>query len=156
MNEVLGKLLSYGFITGSVAFGTNRPDSDIDFVYAIDDSHYINEIIKDFPRTPSDYFAGYFINVNGEQINLIPVHPHEFLPWYLATKAIAETLKISGIVDPIKKYAVFQGIVCLFKGTVKECGSLSEYEKVKRDLIGPKPKDPIPDFLILPDSADSK
>ena len=132
---MLDKLLEIGFLTGSRAFGTARQDSDYDVVYSIEDSQKIGEIIKDTERTSSDYFAGYYINVDGIQINLIPVHPHEFLPWYLATKAMRETLKASGINDPIRKYAVFSGIVSLFKGTVAQSGNLEEYAKLKPDII---------------------
>jgi len=135
MSELVDRLLEYGFITGSQAFGTARENSDIDVVYSIQDAHHINEILGSIERNPSNYFAGYWVIDNGKPINLIPVHPHDFLPWYLATKAISATLKDSGIVDPIKKYAVFQGIVCLFRGTIAELGSIQHYDKLKEWII---------------------
>lgn len=151
MSELIEELLDYGFITGSTAFGTAKDTSDIDIVYSVDDTHHIAEIIKSYATTPSNYFAGYYIkDDDGKVINLIPVHPHDFLPWYLATKAITATLVASGIVDPIKKYAVFSGIVALFKGTVEARGTVAEYDKVKREIIGrPAPKIvyEMPDFL---------
>lgn len=137
MSELLDKLLEHGFITGSQAFGTAREDSDIDIVYSIQDTGYINAIIGDRERTPSDYFAGYLIDDDsGKSINLIPVHPHEFLPWFLATKAMAATLMESEIVDPIKKYSVFMGIVSLFKATVEERRTILEYNKLRDRLLG--------------------
>ena len=136
MSELLDRLLKHGFITGSQAFGTAREDSDIDIVYSIQDSAIINEIIGDRERTPSEYFAGYLVDDEGKSINLIPVHPHEFFPWFLATKAMTATLKDSEIVDPIKKYSVFMGIVCLFKATVAERGNLNEYDKLRDRILG--------------------
>jgi predicted nucleotidyltransferase len=131
---MLTKLLEIGFLTGSRAFGTSREDSDYDVVYSIEDSQKVADIIGDAERSPSGYFAGYFVKDGNKQINLIPVHTHEYLPWYLATKAMAVTLKQSGIVDPIRKYSVFMGIVSLFKGTVEQRGPLSAYASVKEEI----------------------
>jgi predicted nucleotidyltransferase len=142
MSKLIDSLLEVGFLTGSQAFGTAKEDSDIDIVFSIDDSQKINELISGRDRTQSDYFSGYYVlDDDFKQINLIPVHPHEFLPWYLATKSMTATLKDSGIVDPIKKYSVFMGIVCLFKGTVKELGTLNEYNKLKDRIMGRHPAD---------------
>ena len=132
--ELLDRLLAVGFLTGSRAFGTNREDSDYDVVYSIEDSSLVGDILGDAKRSPSDYFAGYFVKDGDKQINLIPVHPHEYLPWYLATKAMTSTLKQSGIIDPIRKYSVFMGIVSLFKGTVEQRGPLSAYASVKEEI----------------------
>lgn len=131
---MLDKLLEIGFLTGSQAFGTARENSDYDVVYSIEDSQEIGEIIKGLERKPSEYFSGYFVIDGDKQINLIPVHPHEYLPWFLATKAMTATLKQSGITDPIKKYSVFMGIVSLFKGTVEQHRRLSGYIELKERL----------------------
>lgn len=137
MSKLVDRLLEVGFLTGSQAFGTAKPDSDTDIVYSIQDSKKINEIIEGRDRTGSDYFTGFYVlDDDFKVINLIPVHPHEFLPWFLATKAIAATLKDSGIVDPIKKYAVFQGIVALFKGTVDELRNLNSYANLQNKIMG--------------------
>jgi hypothetical protein len=130
------ELLKTGFLTGSRAFGTNRDDSDYDIVYSVVDGAIIARLIEGRETTASDYFAGYYFrDDDSAQVNLIPVHPHEFLPWYLATRAMKETLKISGIDSPIKKYSVFMGIVSLYKGTVQEEGSVNNYNKVKADIL---------------------
>lgn len=135
MGNIVERLLDYGFITGSQAFGTAREDSDTDIVYPIYYSQQVAKIIEGHDIAKSDYFSGYYISVDGKQINLIPVHPHEFLPWYLATLAMRETLKISGIIDPIKKYAIFQGIVCLYKGMVEEKHDIKAYEIIAKTII---------------------
>jgi len=132
---MIDKLLSIGFLTGSRAFKTNRDDSDYDIVYSIVDSQKINEIIDGLEKVPSDYFAGYYVKNDNKTINLIPVHPHEYLPWYLATLAVKETLLLSGIKDPIKKYSVFMGIVSLFKGTVDQLQNLDAYNDVKKQIL---------------------
>ena len=135
---MLKELLKIGFLTGSRAFGTARDDSDYDVVYSIEDSGRVNDVIGDANRVPSDYFSGYCVSDGSKTINLIPVHPHEFLCWYLATKSMKATLKESGINDPIRKYAVFMGIVSLYKGTVEQRGTLSEYASLKQSIIDDK------------------
>jgi len=45
-----------------------------------------------------------------------------------------ETLVISEIGNPIGKYAVFSGIVSLFKGTVQQRQNIVEYGKVKKHI----------------------
>lgn len=132
---MINKLLEIGFLTGSRAFGTNREDSDYDIVYSIEDSVQISDIITGLEQVPSKYFSGYYVKHEEKQINLVPVHPHDFLPWYLATKAMEATLIQSEIVDPIKKYAVFMGIVSLYKGTVEQRRTLSEYKKIKEKIL---------------------
>lgn len=132
---ILDQLLKIGFLTGSRAFGTNNDDSDYDIVYSVEDGARVSDIIGSLEKIPSNYFAGYYIHDNGITINLIPVHPHEFLPWYLATKATKATLATSGITSPIKKYAVFSGMVALYKGTVEELRNLSAYIELKEKIL---------------------
>lgn len=130
LESIYAQLLAIGFLTGSRAFGTARNDSDYDIVFPVTERQRVNDIITGLDTTQSDYFAGFYINVDGKIINLIPVHPHEYLPWYLATKAMSSTLKDSGIVDPIKKYSVFMGIISFYKGTVDELGCISAYREM--------------------------
>lgn len=133
---LLEKLLQYGFVTGSQAFGTARPDSDIDVVFAIQDQHKIDEILAGYERENSLYFSGFYVNdEDGKQINLIPVHPHDFLPWYLATRAVSASLKDSEITDPIKKYSLFQCLVGIFRGLVEERGDLQNYNMLKEEIL---------------------
>ena len=135
-DNVYNKLKEFSFLTGSRAFGTERPDSDFDMVYSVTFSEEIAKIIDEFEKEQSGYFAGYCIKIGEEVINLIPVHPHEFLPWYLATKAIKETLRISGLQEePIKKYSVFMAIVSAFKGTVSQLRTVSEYQKQIKEIL---------------------
>lgn len=141
MADILDELLAIGFLTGSRAFGTAKLNSDWDVVYSVDDTKAIQNIIRGHTITPSNYFSGYTIDINSGRtdacnskiINLIPVVPHDFLPWYLATKAMKATLSLSGI-DKIQKYAVFQGMVAMFKGTVAQQGLAKGYIKTQRDI----------------------
>lgn len=149
---VLEKLLKIGFLTGSRAFGTNHDNSDYDIVYSVEDGPFISDAIGSLEKTPSNYFAGYYVNDGGKLINLIPVHPHEFLPWYLATQAMKATLKTSNITSAIKKYAVFSGMVALYKGTVEELRNLGAYIELKEKILaleGGKISMPKPDPEVL-------
>ena len=133
--EILDKLLTIGFLTGSRAFGTETEHSDYDIVYSVQDSLLVSDVIKDNTKTNSEYFSGYYITIEGTRINLIPVHPHAFFPWYLATIAMTSTYKISGIIDPIKKYAIFEGMVALYKGMVNELFTVDYYDILKEAIL---------------------
>lgn len=102
MKSVLDELLEVGFLTGSRAFGTNREDSDWDIIYPIYDSNLIKTIIGERGTHSSEYFAGYCIQDGIHNINLIPLHPHEIIPWILATLSLKSTLKLSGITNKIQ------------------------------------------------------
>lgn len=135
------QLLEIGFLTGSRAFGTSNEGSDYDICYPINKQCQIDEIIKELERTPSNYFAGYTVSSYEDgvymKLNLIPVHPHEYKCWYLATQAMKSTLKIASLErKPIKKYAVFMGIVSLFKGVLEERGCLSAYDEENNKYRG--------------------
>jgi len=128
------ELLKYGFLTGSRAFGTN---SDYDIVIPIYDLQDVKNILNDqnISTEQSNYFSGFKFSHEEKQINIIPVHPHEFLPWYLATKAMKASLKISGIKDRIKKHSIFMGIICLYKGMVEELKNIENYVVLNKSLI---------------------
>lgn len=136
LEELLEALLQYGFLTGSQAFDTATEESDWDIVYPVHFSQEIDKILAGYVKVDSDYFAGYVVRHGTHAVNLIPVHPHEFKPWYLATKAMRSTLKLSGLAkEPIKKYSVFMGIVSLFKGTVAQLGTLKDYDTQIQEII---------------------
>jgi hypothetical protein len=125
--QFLDELLTVGFLTGSRAFGTARENSDYDIMFSVRASDYVDGILEDLERTPSNYFSGYFVVVDDTQFNLIPVHPCELVPWLLATEALKATLAKSGLIATVKKHAIFMGIVSLFKGTLDELGSFEAY-----------------------------
>lgn len=126
---IINTLMDKTFLTGSRAFGTARPDSDYDLVVSIEHFQGIkNEIAEQVPAHaihPSSYFAGEVLwwcdghvmpNSLGElSINLIPVHPESFKPWYLATLAMAATCKEAGFTNAVHKYAAFEAMVAAFK-----------------------------------------
>jgi len=116
--ELLEQLLDVGFLTGSRAFGTARPNSDWDIVYSIKDTTKINRLLRGMERHPSAYFSGYFVDSGTGVLNMIPVHPMDYSPWYLATHAMQATLCHAKIKDPTDKYALFQGLVALYKATI--------------------------------------
>lgn len=135
-SEILRELLNIGFLTGSRAFGTATEKSDYDIFFSVTDWATIDRIIAGFDRTPSEYFTGFYIKVEDKTLNLIPLHPHEVLPWWLATKAMTATFINSGVVSPIKKYSIFMAIVCAFKGTVEEVITVDAYRLIWNKLRG--------------------
>jgi predicted nucleotidyltransferase len=117
MNDTLRALLNIGFLTGSRAYGTAELFSDWDIVISIERLSQIEPLLEGMERHPSDYSNGFKIRLPaGTVINIIPVHPHAYLPWFLATKAVMATLRDSHITNPIQKYALFELLVGAFKG----------------------------------------
>lgn len=134
-SDLIASLCKVGFLTGSRAYGTARKDSDWDIVYAVQDSEEIDGILEGLERVRSGYNDGFCVTVLGTKINLIPVHPHEFLPWYLTTKAMTATLKASGIKDPVKKYALFEIVTGAFRGLCDQLGSTQGYNEIKKKIV---------------------
>jgi predicted nucleotidyltransferase len=132
---VLKSLLEIGFLTGSQAFGTARIDSDYDIVYSVVDALKISIITGGYKSIQSDYNAGYTIQIEGKTINLIPVHPHEFLPWYLTTKAMKGMFEFYTFESKIKKYALFGVIKDALKGMVDELQTVDAYTDVNNYII---------------------
>ena len=110
---MIEKLLEYGFITGSRAFGTEEEDSDFDIVVDIRNMQDVQKIIGDSEKIESNYFSGFYIQDGERKINIIPVHPEEFEPWYLTTVAMKAIFSESNCLRE-QKYAMFQGIKSLF------------------------------------------
>jgi len=135
MNSLLEKLLRVGFLTGSRAFGGFTDESDWDIVHSIEDTALVASIIGNLPHEQSAYFSGYYIEYEGVKINIIPVHPHEFLPWYLATEAFKATWLKSRIPGAIKKYAAFGALINMFRGLVEERGGVDGYLEIKRAIV---------------------
>ncbi len=133
--EVIGKLLEFGFLTGSRAWGTNTTESDWDIAFSVGDTQLVDGLLPDENRTESEYFGGYYVAIGGVKINLIPLHPHAFLPWFLTTEAFKATFKLTSIKDPIKKYSLFEGMVAMFKATTSELGDLNTYHEQNQALL---------------------
>jgi predicted nucleotidyltransferase len=71
------------FITGSRRFGTNNKDSDLDVCVCIDSIDVIKSKISSYIE--SDYNRGIkFFDKFNLQINVIPLHPVDYVTWYHA------------------------------------------------------------------------
>lgn len=105
----MDELLELGFLTGSRAFGTEKEDSDFDIVISIKNMQKVLSIIEGKEITESNYFKGFYIDDNSKKINIIPVHPKEYIPWEMATVAVSAILKKAEFTQE-QKYALFQGI----------------------------------------------
>lgn len=136
-SKLLRDILDIGFLTGSRAFGTNRPNSDYDIIFSIDDTDKIESLISGHKRERSNYFTGFFIydcDLNNN-INLIPVHCHEYRAWVLATYSLKDTIKLSKIDNKIKIHSLFLALVSIFKGLIEEHKNIDKYKIENKDLI---------------------
>lgn len=146
--ELLTKLLEYGFITGSQAFGTADENSDWDFCFPIFYSAEIYNILDEFSWDSEDsslYFNGtkysqktkkigengYFI---ANQLNAIPVHYHSFKSWYLTTQ-IVPTVYRNVSMTKIQKHGIFESFMSQINGYSSELGGIEQYRKEIADII---------------------
>jgi hypothetical protein len=133
-SEILDMILDNGFLTGSRAFMTHNEDSDYDIVIPIFRKESLCKLLEGLDIIPSEYFSGFFVTPYEKTINIIPVHYLDYLPWYLTTKAFKTTWKRTGIQDPLKKYAVFQGTLALYKAVLPVM-PLHEFWKMERLIL---------------------
>ena len=132
---ILNTLLSIGFLSGSFAFNIATADSDYDICYDITRRDEIEEIIEPIinNKEESNYFSGYTVRENFIDINLIPLHPHEYSCWYLATKAMMAISQELPIYNKIHRDSIFQGMVQHFKGTIPILG---DYSTINKRIFG--------------------
>lgn len=124
------ELLEIGFLSGSRAYGTavdklRRVDemehntSDWDIVVSIKDIQKVDLILMGLPRKQSDYFNGFYVIVDNELLNIIPVHPSAYEDWYLTTKCMTTLLSEVELPKTIK-CSVFEGFKSLISLTREE------------------------------------
>jgi hypothetical protein len=111
--SIKDQLLEIGFLTGSRAYGTEKKDSDFDIVINIKDLQMAYHRIGDKEVKESEYFGGFYFSEGDDKINVIPVHPNEYEPWYFTTKAMTAILE-HAVCSQEEKYAMFSGIKALF------------------------------------------
>lgn len=134
--EICDSFFEFGYLTGSRAFGTNRLDSDYDFMFCVVDNQRVADMISGYSTVPSDYNSGFKIEVDNKTINFIPLHPHAMLPWMVATQALKSVIKdVPSMNDPLKKYCFFEAMVCSLRGLNIPQGDTKSYEKEWRDFM---------------------
>lgn len=77
------------FITGSVRFGTQKPNSDLDIAICINNAEHIKDKLEvTFKKKikPSDYNNGFKFEHEAHTINIVPLHPLDYVAWYHAAK----------------------------------------------------------------------
>ena len=126
-SEIRKELLKFCFLTGSKAFGTATEESDRDLCYSTTHSAKVGEILMGLHRHQSNYFGGFKVYVGGEELNLIPLHPHEFKCWWLATKAYTPIAHWCSSLPKHQRHAIFQGMVQSFKGILHHYSDLEMY-----------------------------
>lgn len=120
-------LLEWGFLTGGYGFKIFDSSSDIDIAFPIYNKSEILRLCDGFTQTPSEYFGGFYIVVDGEFINLIPLHPHAVMPWYLTTKAMRGIIHDISNKDKQFRHMIFESMVSLFKGVCNYQGTPQAY-----------------------------
>ena len=103
------------FVTGSVKFGCANRHNDLDIAIPI---KYKSNIFKP-EYSPSEYNAGFKFMHNDICINIIPLHPLDYVAWNHAAKIIS-TL---GIFKPTLMYKVGKYV------TQQDTSSLSKYKR---------------------------
>ncbi len=146
--EMLTKLLEYGFLTGSQAFGTADEHSDWDFCFPVFYSTEVYNILDEFSwdsEESSTYFNGikysqktkkmgsngYFIE---NQLNAIPVHYHAFKSWYLTTQIVPIVYRNVNLTK-IQKHGIFESFMAQINGYSSEQGDIEQYRREIADII---------------------
>jgi hypothetical protein len=141
VEQALTVLLQEGFLTGSRAFGTHSDKSDYDVAYSVSDSDKIKDWMTKHIIQSSEYFSGTKVQLmDGNEINLIPLHPHEFVPWIQATKAMKAIYKDyanfqgfgCGITKP-QVHSIFLGMVCQWKAVMPMRSDVKSYNHFNRE-----------------------
>jgi len=132
INEEISPLLGSidYFITGSRRFGTCKQESDIDVCILINKRQELFD--KAVEPKLSNYNNGFKTNVNGREVNIIPLHPLDFVAWFYAAKLMCETPNLSEKTRPqlhglhetyiglMKSH--FSGELVSFDNCLKICG----------------------------------
>jgi len=141
-------IFSVGFLTGSRVFGGATKESDWDIVVSIIHRQEAEEIIKSwsYNKKESNYFAGitYCVDLKPNdytlhKINLIFVHPHEFKAWYLATKALENTLPLVGTIFKKNRTSIFQTLMIQFRSILPELGDFKNYAEENKKCLPKAP-----------------
>lgn len=101
------------FITGSVIFGCATNNSDLDICIPI-----MNQIdIKN--AEDSNYNNGIKFMENGIVINLIRLHPVEYVVWHNAV-TMANSIKLFNNMDKRKRYSIYEMLRGIAKLSLNE------------------------------------
>ena len=87
------------FVTGSVAFGCAKKSSDLDIAFLDVDREKVLSNPRIQAIQPSKYNSGVKYLSGETTINLIFLHPTDFIAWYLATEQISEEVLNEEIPD---------------------------------------------------------
>lgn len=100
------------FITGSVCFGTQNNSSDLDVCVLINSRHLIYKTVNN--PVDSDYNNGFkFIN-DGREINIIPLHPLDFVAWFYASKLMNQ-MPLLGLKTKAEIHGLHETFIGLMK-----------------------------------------
>jgi len=129
------------FITGSVRFKADTKYSDLDVCIPIWELEnalkpYCTDSIKS-----SAYSNGKKVYVASEryELNIIPLHPREYVAWYRVAKMIEQYDILAGS-SKQTRIAVHETLLAMVKLTLTEGITSSNYEQFLEDIIVPKYK----------------
>lgn len=116
-----GACLEGAFLTGSRAFGTHSAPSDFDVCVDIGRFENIRSSLLRLGAdlTPSSYNAGVVAELYGVKINLIPLHPHDMVCWFLATEAVQRIVEIPAAHERLRSRSIKHGLFEVLRGVYK-------------------------------------
>lgn len=130
------------FLTGTRAFGNPSSASDWDVCVLVGDREHAKNHLRlyNLPEgisirdiEDSSYNNGFKgavldLNLTGPNIakvptvNVIPLHPHEMLCWYMTTNEITRLMQIPGTKDRLRnrelRHGLFESLCALYKMTI--------------------------------------
>lgn len=161
-SQGLVELLTLGIPTGSRVVGGFSEESDWDIVIPVTSSEEAKAIVEPYIyyESPSNYFNGCKYGILSSKgayhLNLLFVHPREFLAWFRATRALRGEFRDGGI-DLTKngRVTIFETLMVQFRDkiplmtvkeftehrsiAVKEAQSWEEYRLFQEQLFAAKP-----------------
>lgn len=105
------------FITGSVAFGCQHKESDLDVCFPIMSKTKILQYLykSDIKVTPSNYNLGVKFVLQQIKFNFIFLHPLEYCAWSKATKMIIAGSILQETTPKKVRYPIFELLCSSYK-----------------------------------------
>lgn len=118
------------FLTGSVRFGCATNDSDLDIAFPIN----LREVALEWAKQQggmeaSKYNLGVKVQVGAITVNLIFLHPVDYVAWYKAAQMLeASGIFNRGIIPRPLRHGIHEALCASAKMATPELLNISNYE----------------------------